>query len=514
MSNTGEEKEIDESSAIDLAGQIHLNAASISDSNKPPTWMWFGVAGLTIIALLVIFVLPPLVSRYQLPLEPRIDTSQIQQNRPTTDSGVSEISPFEQAQRARQRKEAQDVLAELLGLQSELERQKVDSWAISEFEAALDTAALGDGFYREQDFVKATETYSEGLVELQEILDSVDAVFQNSLEQAEDAFNRSDAAMAIDGFTLAVLLDPSSEDASIGLERALVLDQVLTLINSAEQLLEDNDLAEAKRAYEEVSLLDRYNESAKRSIDQISQLMLEADFSRRMSIGYEQLQMGDAEQAIAQFESATDLGVNEEQALAAIKQAENEIANGKITAIREHILSSESQENWQQAVTHYDSVLEIDSNIVFAVEGRDYASKRAQLNDLLVRAIAGPERFYEEDVFQQTLDIYYTGREVEKQGGGSVLAGQLDQLEQLLETSQIPIEIQFASDNLTDVTILRVENLGLFEKTSMALKPGRYVAQGKRIGYRETRTEFVVGFGQTPNIVNVRCTERVVPTNR
>ena len=261
-------------------------------------------------------------------------------------------------------------------------------------------------------------------------------------------------------------------------------------------------------------MLDRYNESAKRSIDQISQLMLEADFSRRMSIGYEQLQMGDAEQAIAQFESATDLGVNEEQVLAAIKQAENEIANGKITAIREHILSSESQENWQQAVTHYDSVLEIDSNIVFAVEGRDYASKRAQLNDLLVRAIAGPERFYEEDVFQQTLDIYYTGREVEKQRGGSVLAGQLDQLEQLLETSQIPIEIQFASDNLTDVTILRVENLGLFEKTSIALKPGRYVAQGKRIGYRETRTEFVVGFGQTPNIVNVLCTERVVPTNR
>ena len=235
------------------------------------------------------------------------------------------------------------------------------------------------------------------------------------------------AAMAIDGFTLASLLDPNSEDASIGLERALVLDQVLTLINSAEQLLEDNDLAEAKRVYEEVSSLDRYNESAKRRVDQISQVMLEADFSRRMSIGYAHLQMGDAEQAIAQFESATDLGVNEEQALAAIKQAENEIANGKITAIREHILSSESQENWQQAVTHYDSVLEIDSNIVFAVEGRDYASKRAQLNELLVRAIAGPDRFYEEDVFQQTLDIYYTGREVEKQRGGSLLAGQLDQ---------------------------------------------------------------------------------------
>ena len=200
--------------------------------------------------------------------------------------------------------------------------------------------------------------------------------------------------------------------------------------------------------------------------------------------------------------------------MAAINQAENDIANKKISAIQKLIDSAEDQEDWDEAVVQYDGVLEIDPNIVFAIEGRDYASKRAQLNDLLVSSINGPDRFYEQDVFQQTLDIYYTGREVEKERGGPLLSGQLDKLEQLLETSQIPIEIQFASDNLTDVSILRVTNLGLFEETSVSLKPGRYVAQGKRIGYREIRTEFVVGFGQTPDVVNVLCTERIVPTDR
>ena len=513
MPRTDEEKEIDESSRIDLTGQVSLNTVPIFDSNKPPIWIWFSVAGLILIALLVIFVLPVLVNKYQLPLEPRIDISQIQQVS-STDSPTPDISPFEQAQRARQRKEAQDVLAELLRLQSELEQLEVESWAILQFESALEIAGLGDNFYRDQDFIRATETYTEGLAELQGILNSVGTVFKSSLSQAEDAFDRKDAVTAIDGFALAVLLDPSSEDAEIGLKRALVLDQVLNLINSADQLLEDNELEQAKRVYEEVVSLDNYNESARQNIDHITQLILEADFSQVMSRGYELLQIGDAKKAIIQFENASNLGVSEEQALAAIKQAENEITNAKITVIRENIVSSENQESWHNAVSHYDSVLEIDANIVFAVEGRDYASKRAQLNDLLESAIAGPDRFYEDDVFQQTLDIYYTGREVEKQRGGPVLSGQLDQLEQLLETSQIPIEIQFSSDNLTDVTILRVTNLGLFESTSVQLKPGRYVAQGKRIGYRETRTEFVVGFGQTPNIVNVLCTERIVPTSR
>ena len=289
---------------------------------------------------------------------------------------------------------------------------------------------------------------------------------------------------------------------------------MLSLLGQAEEMVEGGELEEAQRVYEEIVSLDSFNGEAQQGILDVSQLILETEFSQVMSKGYDLLQSGDPEQAILQFENASGLGVNADQAVAAIKQTENEIANSKIAAIQNLILSAEDMEQWHDAVTHYDSVLEIDSNIVFAVDGKDYAGKRAQLNDLLEQAIAGPDRFYEEDVFQQTLDIYYTGREVEKERGGPVLLGQLDQLAQLLETSQIPIQIKFTSDNLTDVSILRVTNLGLFEQTSMALKPGRYVALGRRIGYRETRSEFVVGFGQTPAEVSVRCTERLVPTNR
>jgi len=56
--------------------------------------------------------------------------------------------------------------------------------------------------------------------------------------------------------------------------------------------------------------------------------------------------------------------------------------------------------------------------------------------------------------------------------------------------------------------------LGKFEQTTLSLKPGRYVAVGKRIGYREVRTEFVVGFGQTPNSVSVKCEERIAASGR
>ena len=115
-------------------------------------------------------------------------------------------------------------------------------------------------------------------------------------------------------------------------------------------------------------------------------------------------------------------------------------------------------------------------------------------------------------MFQQTRDIYFTGRALEEPG--PVLVSQVDELQGFLENSQVPIDIQLVSDNLTDVTLLRVGDLGVFEQRALSLKPGRYVAVGKRIGYREVRQEFTVGFGQTPSSVVVQCEERIVATNR
>ena len=49
--------------------QIYANSSTAVELNKPPIWIWISVAGLLLVALLVIFVLPAIVSQYELPLE-------------------------------------------------------------------------------------------------------------------------------------------------------------------------------------------------------------------------------------------------------------------------------------------------------------------------------------------------------------------------------------------------------------------------------------------------------------
>ena len=70
MVNIGKGKEVDESFKLDVTSQTSFNGGLAPESKNPPIWVWFSVAGLLIIALLVIFVLPTIVNKYLLPLEP------------------------------------------------------------------------------------------------------------------------------------------------------------------------------------------------------------------------------------------------------------------------------------------------------------------------------------------------------------------------------------------------------------------------------------------------------------
>ena len=464
-----------------------------------------------LLALLVIFVLPSIVTEYELPLERRVDlvdTFVVE----TVATAANAISPFEEAQRALQRKDAQDVLAELLVYQTELDALDVAVWGQQDYEASLEQASIGDAYYRAQDFVLARESYENGREGLSSLIDSIPSVLELLLSEAKLLLIGLDSAQALTKYTLALLLDPGNEVAQIGEQRALTLDDVSALLKEADDLVEDGELQQALANYREVLNLDGYNEDAAEKIAVVSVRITENEFAQIMSSGYVLLQAGEPEQAVAAFQRASRLGIKQNEAQAAINQTENEIANTEINRLSGLITTAEHNEQWQEAVDEYDNVLAIDSNLLFAIDGRDYADKRARLDRLLVEAVDNPERFSEDEVFEETRISYFIGRDIENPGPR--LTEQLDELEAFLEYSLVPIEVSFRSDSLTEVTLLRIKDLGIFVQTSLSLKPGRYVAVGKRSGYREIREEFTVGFGLTPETVIVQCDEPIVSSSR
>jgi len=490
-----------------------LDQFSDQKQSQPP-WVWAGMGVLVLLALFVIFVLPGIVEDYELPLERRVEESLAVAPVPTAQRTEPGVSPFLEAQRARERKEAQDVLAELLSVQSELDELQVTRWAQTDYDAALALALQGDESYRVQEFGSARDAYQQALAQLTETKTSVPTVLEQMLISGEQALIAREADEAIAAFELAVVLEDSlvdladgesNKEAQIGLTRALALEELIALLDSAERAA--GNPTQQVSLLEQAVELDPYSVEAQQALAQARADQQQARFAAMMSEGYAQLQAGNPQEAIARFEAAATLGVNENEARAAIVQTETEIANAKIAELQQRAQTAEANEAWQEAVVDYQAIVAIDATLPAINRALDYAEKRARLDALLIAALDSPERFAEQAVFEETRDIYFTGRAIETPGPR--LTSQLDELQVLLENSQVPVSIRFISDGLTEVTLLRVSDLGTFEQTRVDLKPGTYAAVGRRAGYREVREEFTVGFGLTPAVVIVRCSEAI-----
>lgn len=494
----------------------------VARTEKISAWVWVALAALVLLALAVIFVLPKVVEEYELPLTPRVSQAPAISNSPVAAQPAGPaISPFEEAQMARLRREAQDALASLLQRQTDLEVNSVSEWAAEAYNSAIAAARRGDEFYRTGNYADAARAYQESDQTLAALQDQRGNEFERVMTEAEAAMVAGDAETALAQFSLAALIDPSSVEADNGVRRAQVLDQVETLLAEGRLLQQNGDLQIARERFREAAALDSEHPRIAELVAENEQLQLEARFNAAMSEGFALLQQSLSDEAVTAFERALQIKPGNVQAQEAINQTRTEITLAEIAAQRERALELESQENWAEAVAAYQQVLELDPNLVFAQEGLDYSQRRLQLDTLLQTNLDDPVRlsdsaalFEAEEVYNIAADLLRDLQTDTDMTAGPRLTSQVERTGELLQTMQVPVPVTLLSDNNTQVTIYQVGQFGAFSEKILELKPGRYVAVGTRPGYRDVREEFVVGFGQSQSTLSIQCSEQVQIVNR
>lgn len=495
---------------------------SVTRTDKISAWVWVALAVLVLLALAVIFVLPRLVEEYELPLTPRV--SQVAPPAAGTAPASAPspaISPFEEAQIARQRREAQDALASLLQRQTDLETNSVSEWAADAYAQAIAAARQGDEFYRTANYADAALAYQQSDQALAALQAQRRGEFERLMREGEAAMLAADAQTALARFALAALIDPTSVDADNGVRRAQVLEQVEALLDDGEDLQERGELDAARERFQQAATLDPQHPDIAGLMARNDQLQQDARFNAAMSEGFAFLQQSRSDEAIAAFERALQIRPGNVQAQQAIDQTRTELTLAQIALQREQALALEAQEQWAQAVAAYQAVLALDPNLVFAQEGLDYSQRRLQLDTLLQTNLDDPVRLSDaaalaeaEQVYRIATDLLRDLQQDSDMRPGPRLTAQVERTGELLRLMQIPVTVTLVSDNATQVTIYQVGQLGAFSQTAVELKPGRYVAVGTRPGFRDVREEFVVGFGQSQDTLTIQCSEQIQIVNR
>ncbi len=467
-------------------------------------WGMFGV--LLLLAVGVVFVLPEFITPPQPPA-----ATQVANPGPAAAGGgrapSTAISPFQEAQRMRQREEAQNILGELLELQQTLERRGVKEWAAADYDLAFQDARTGDSAYREQNFEEASRLYQSGLDRLLALESSIPQRFDDYMARGAEAFDAGDASAAESAYSIAILLRPESDAAITGLDRSQVLLDVLNLLEEGSALHRANQFEAARDLYRQAREIDGDHPAVRDALSRVNNDILERDFSGLMSQGYAALQAGNPEGSRDFFNRAQALKPSSQEVQDALKQAADTIAT---TAINKHLAEAgqhESAERWQAALDAYNAALEVDPNVVRVVEGRNRSNSRLQLDNFLEFTINNPLRLAEAEVFQQTQRVYNDALRIAD--AGPRLQNQLRQVGAYLDKALQPVPVTIRSNGQTDITLLRIGALGKFTDHTLSLTPGVYTAVGVRPGYRDVRQEFTVAFDEDAKVVTVQSDEAV-----
>jgi tetratricopeptide (TPR) repeat protein len=478
----------------------HVHYARYQQRSNKLLWGIFGL----LLALVgaVFFVLP----NYVAPPDP--NSVVVVPAALTAPAATAALSPFEEAQKMRQREAAQTALATLLELQEELEGKDVLEWAAEPFNAAIEQARSGDEAYRQQRFAEAATFYQAGVDALEALKSGEAPLFAALLSEGNAALSTGDAAAATSAFNRALLIDPRSRDASSGLARAAVLTEVLALLQNGRNLQAGRQFEQARELYRQAQALDAAHPDVASALREVDTAIADRDFAAAMSRGYSALQGGDSAAALRAFEQARAMRPNSTDVEAGLQQARDRQTFAAISVHIDTALMHENNEEWAQALAAWDQALAVDPNLVDAIEGRQRSESRRLLDEYLVGTLANPLRVAEPDIYAQTQKVIADAERV-LLNPGPRLSSQFQQVKAFLERALVPVDVQLQSDGVTKVTVYRVAELGTFTRQTLNLMPGQYVAVGVRAGYRDVREEFVVGLdGQVP-VVTVACSEAI-----
>jgi tetratricopeptide (TPR) repeat protein len=266
------------------------------------------------------------------------------------------------------------------------------------------------------------------------------------------------------------------------------------------------DPGAALASYAAVLKLDADWAPARAAIARIDAGRVAGDFERAMAQGLSALAAGRTADARTALNRALVLRPADSGARSALDQLDGAERRSRLTALQSEAERLAAGEQWTAAVARWGELLKLDATLAAARDGLATAEARAALNQRLEAQLANAGRFNDDAVVAGAQAVLSDATAVP--APGPLLAGQMDRLRQLIAAAASPVPVQFESDGLTSVAILKVGTLGAFTSRTVDLRPGTYVVVGTREGYRDVRRNVRIdAAGGTP--IDVRCEEGI-----
>ena len=484
------------SSSLDDDKTIYQEKLDRENQKRFNPKLAFFLSGLLLLFLIIVFfILPSTVTQYR---EESNDSSVQKDSTIVKNNESSDLA---------QKPIAQALLSELLARLEDLKVNGVLFWGGEDWSDALIYQAEGDSAYTLRQFNTAVLKYRESMQILIDLELSIPERLSLALKEAGDALMQGNQELAIEQYEIALAIEGINQEAKVGYERALKVDRVIKSMVEADVFSNSGEWEKAIISYENALIIDPEWINAIKGLETSKQKLDEELFQKSLSRGYQLLSEEKFEETKIEFDQAFKINPNSRDALQAIEELELRARMSKIELIQFEALIAEVNEQWVLAKKYYQTILKLDANIKDASESLKTVSQRISLASDLIFFTANADNLSDDDLLKKAKKILKQANAIKKKG--PVLLRQIENLANVISIANIPMNISILSDEMTNITLYKVGQLGVFRNKEMTLRPGVYKAVGTRNGFRDVSLRFKVLSDQIDQSFRIECKERV-----
>jgi tetratricopeptide (TPR) repeat protein len=446
------------------------------------------IGGLGIILIAVIFFLPNAFQKDETEVNADVRTE--------IDPEVLSQKPIAEA-----------IFTELTIRKDSIRSQGIYFWGDKDWESILSLEDEGDTAFASENYDKAVNQYRKALQKLSDLELSIPGVLSNALKLGQSSILGGNKNDAIANFEIALAIDGNNLEAKQGLDRALKLDKVIENSTKGEIEFQKGNFLSAIESFKNALIIDPNWEPANSGLDKSNIAYEEMIFQESISQGYEFLVNESFEDAEKLFNQALSIRQGSIEALQALDEVNLKKIASLTKSLKYKALIAEVNEDYELAKRLYEQILEIDKNVEEVKQSLYRVEDRISLISNMKYIINMSDYYSEDKVFNQAQQILKTARNIDRIG--QKMAKLLQTLDSLIRTASVSLDVIIESDQLTEVKIFKVAQMGSFKQKALSLRPGIYTAQGSRKGYKDQIIEFRVGPDSQGQRISIICNEKI-----
>lgn len=330
---------------------------------------------------------------------------------------------------------------------------------------------------------------------------------EDELRAGQQALARLRPAQARAAFHRALALEADNAEARTGLAAAVRLEEQLAQMAAATRAEAAGQLTQAREDYRLLLANQPDFTPARSALARVEARIADGDFEVILAAAADAMRRGQVDEAESAYAQAAAIHPREVRVLDGqqrVAEIRRDRQNAEDLAAGTQL---ESAERWDEAMALYRRALERDAGLQFAQDGLARSERRAALDGELSDYMARPQRLVAPAVRQAAQRALARG--AASAAGSPRLASQLAWLRGVLDVAKEPVHLELTSDNSTQVSVMQVGELGMFQVRRLTLPPGQYTVIGRREGFRDVRYVLELAPGQREMALSVRCTERI-----